>query len=145
VLGGLRLEVLGLVGQVAAGGMDALALGFEDPGNRVLGEPVDLQIGMQSAQLAHDRHVALGVPEADRRADEQRARTTVRAEHGWVARRAWTLEGVLGELAQHQVEADGLAGMLDMSGAFDRLELARAETRERAGIARWRDHVAIAG
>ena len=130
-------KCLDSLARCAAGGMDALALGLEDPGDRVLGEPVDLQIGVQSTQLARDRNIALGVPKADRRADEERARATVRAEHGWVAWRAWTLECVLCELAQHQVEADGLAGMLDMSGAFDRHRACRAETRERAGIA-WR-------
>jgi hypothetical protein len=45
--------------------MDTLALSRKDPGDRVLGEPVDLQIRVQGAQLARDRNVALGVPEAE--------------------------------------------------------------------------------
>jgi hypothetical protein len=32
----------------------------------MLGEPVDLQAGMQLAQLVRDRRVPLGVAEADR-------------------------------------------------------------------------------
>ena len=42
-------------------------------GDRVLRQPVDLQVGMQRAQLLGDRDVAAGVAEADRRGDEQRA------------------------------------------------------------------------
>ena len=113
VLGGLRLDVLGLVRQMRAGGVDALALGLEHPGDGVLGEPVDLQVGVQRAQLAGDRHVALGVPEPDRRGDEQRAGAAVGAEDGGVARRARPSEGVLGEVAQRQVDLDGLAGVLE--------------------------------
>ena len=67
VLGGLRLDVLGLAGQMSAGGVDALALCLEHSGDGVLGEPVDLQVRLQAAQLAGDRHVALGVAEPDRR------------------------------------------------------------------------------
>ena len=58
----------------AARGMDALALGLEHAGHRVLGEPVDLQVGHERAQLARDRDVAARVAEADRRGDVQRAR-----------------------------------------------------------------------
>ena len=46
---------------------------LEHRGHRVLGEPVDLEVGMQLAQLVGDRDVALGVAEADRRGDVERA------------------------------------------------------------------------
>ena len=42
-------------------------------GHRVLREPVDLEVGMQLAQLVGDGGVALGVAEADRRGDVERA------------------------------------------------------------------------
>ena len=61
---------------------------FEHARDRVLGEPVDLEVGLQAAQLARDRHVALRVAEPDRRGDEQRARAPVGAVDGRVARRA---------------------------------------------------------
>jgi hypothetical protein len=69
VLGGLRFDVGRLVGQVPAGRMDALALRFQHARNRVLGEPVDLELWVQRPQLAGDRDVAAGMAEADRRAD----------------------------------------------------------------------------
>ena len=73
VLGRLGLDVPGLAGQVRAGRVDALAALFQHPGDRMLGEPVDLQVGVQLAQLVRDRRVALGVAEADRRGDVERA------------------------------------------------------------------------
>ena len=109
VLGGLRLDVPGLVRQMRACGMDALALAPRAPGHRVLGEPVDLQVGVQPAQLAGDRDVALGVAEPDRRGDKQRARAAVRAVNSGVARRALPSEHILGEVAQRQVDLDRLA------------------------------------
>jgi hypothetical protein len=72
VLGGLALDVGGLVGQVAAGGVDLFALGLQDPGDRVLDQPVDLQAGVQGAELAGDGQVAAGVAQADRGGDVQR-------------------------------------------------------------------------
>ena len=46
---------------------------LEHARDRVLREPVDLEVGVQRAQLARDRDVAPGVAEADRRGDVQRA------------------------------------------------------------------------
>ena len=66
VLGRLGLDVPGLTGQVCAGRVNALAARFQHPGDRMLGEPVDLKTRMQLAQLAGDRHVPLGVAQADR-------------------------------------------------------------------------------
>ena len=42
---GLRLDVARLVRQVPAGGMDALARGFEDARDGILCEPVDVSPG----------------------------------------------------------------------------------------------------
>ena len=52
--------------------MDLLALGVQDPGDRVLGQPVDLELGMQGAELVGDGQVAAGVAQADRGGDVQR-------------------------------------------------------------------------
>ena len=125
VLGGLRLDVAGLVGQVGAGRVDALALGLQHPGDRVLGEPVDLQVRLQPPHLAGDRDVALGVAEPDRGGDVEGAGTAVGAVDGGVARRALPPEGVLGEVAQRQVDLNRLAGVREVAGAADHLELGR--------------------
>ena len=134
VLGGLRLDVAGLVGQVGAGGVDALALPLEHPGDRVLGEPVDLQVGFQAAQLAGDRDVALRVAEPDRRGDVEGARPPVGAVDGRVAGRALPPEGVLGEVAQRQVDLHRFARVGEVAGAANLLEL----PARRAGPARGR-------
>ena len=42
-------------------------------GDRVLGEPVDLEVGLELAQLVGDRQVAADVAEADRRGDVEDA------------------------------------------------------------------------
>ena len=49
-----------------------LALGLQDPGDRVLGQPVDLELGVQGAELVGDGQVAAGVAQADRGGDVQR-------------------------------------------------------------------------
>ncbi len=67
VLGRLGFEVTRLAGEMTARRMDVLALGLQHARDRILREPVDLEIGMQAAKLAGDRHVAAHVPEPDRR------------------------------------------------------------------------------
>ena len=56
--------------------MDPLTSRLEHLGHRVLGKPVDLEVGMQLAQLVSDRDVTLGMPEPDRRGDVERALVT---------------------------------------------------------------------
>src|SRR5207237_10757827 len=68
----LALYVARLVVQVAAGGVDRLALRLQQPGHRVLRQPVDLQAGYPPPQLARDRDIPAGVTEADGRGDEER-------------------------------------------------------------------------
>ena len=65
VLGALALDVARLAGQSGGGGMDVLASGLEDGGDWVLGKPVDLQVGMQPAQLLGDGHIPAGVSQPD--------------------------------------------------------------------------------
>ena len=67
VLAGLLLDVPRLAGEAGAERMDALASRFEQPRHRVLRQPVDLQAGMELAQLAGDGDVAPAMAEADRR------------------------------------------------------------------------------
>ena len=73
VLGRLALDVRRLVREQRARGMDPLALGLEHRRHRMLREPVDLEVGMELAQLLRDRDVAAGVAEPDRRGDVERA------------------------------------------------------------------------
>ena len=44
---------------------------LEDRGDRMLGEPIDLEVGLERPQLGGDRDVALGVAEPDRGGDVQ--------------------------------------------------------------------------
>ena len=62
VLGRLALDVARLVGEKRAGRMDALTARLEHRRHRMLRQPVDLQIGMQLAQLVRDRRIPLRVP-----------------------------------------------------------------------------------
>ena len=57
----------------ALAGMDPLAARLEHRGHRMLGQPVDLEVRVQLAQLVGDRDVAPGVAEPDRRGDVERA------------------------------------------------------------------------
>ena len=120
VLGRLGLDVARLVGQVAAGRVDALAGGLERRGHRVLGEPVDLEVGMQVAQLAGDRDVAPGVAEADRRRDVERALAAAAA-----ARPAPRRRPRRDEVAQQQVDPDRVARVRAVPGALERDERRR--------------------
>jgi len=61
------VELAGRAGQGGDGWVDVLAARLQHSSDRVLGEPVDLQAGMQLAQLIGDRRVTLGVARADRR------------------------------------------------------------------------------
>jgi hypothetical protein len=49
--------------------MDAFARRRQQPGDRILGQPVDLQVGPQFAQFAGDRDVAPAMAEPDRRGE----------------------------------------------------------------------------
>ena len=81
VLGGLALDMAGLVREVGARRMDPLAPLLQHCRDGALREPVDLQLGVELAQLVGDGSVALGVTEADRRGDVERALATRLAPH----------------------------------------------------------------
>jgi hypothetical protein len=113
VLGRLALDVGRFVGQQLAGRMDALTGRFQDAGDRVLGEPVDLQVGVELAQLGGDRDVPLGVPEPDRRGDVERPPATGLAAHPAPWRRCR-----LDEVAQQQIDPDRIADVRRVAGAL---------------------------
>ena len=69
VLARFQLDVPRLAGQQRAQRMDALAAGRQQARHRVLRQPVDLEVGMELAQLARDGDIAAPVAEADRRGE----------------------------------------------------------------------------
>src|SRR5258708_9430577 len=73
VLGRLTFNVAGLIRQMCAGRVDAFAARPEYFGDRVLGQPVNLEVGPQTAQFVGDGDVALGVTKPDGRRDVERA------------------------------------------------------------------------
>ena len=125
VLGRLGLDVVRFVGEQPARRMHALARGVKRRADGVLGEPVDLEIGVQAAQLAGDRDVAPGVTEPDRRGDVERALATAAS-----ARPAgrWRLRA--DELTQQAVDADRVARVRAVPGALQRDERSTGDPRE---------------
>ena len=105
--------------------MDALAARLEHGGDRVLREPVDLEVGVELAQLVGDRRVALRVAKADRRGNVERALAARLAAHP--ARRAGRR---CDEVAQEQVDLDRVTGMRKMARSVEQNELAVRELRE---------------
>ncbi len=114
VLGGLGLHVTRLVCQLRAQGMDALTLGLEHCGDRVLREPVDLEVRSELAELLGDSHVALRMPQSDGGADEERPSPA--AESTRPAARLW---GEAGEVLQHDVDLDRIPHLRRMAGALE--------------------------
>src|SRR5450755_1614300 len=101
--------------------MDPLSLDAEERGNRMLGQPVDLQARTQPAQLFGDGLVPAGVAQPDRGGNVQDAlRATPAAYPAPRLIRRVASEGV-NELADEQVDLDGVAGMRRMarSGQLD--------------------------
>jgi hypothetical protein len=124
VLGRLALDVPRLVGEQLARGVDALAASLEHPGHGVLGEPVDLEVGVERPQLGRYRRVALRVAQADRGGDVERALAPRPAAHpaGGRARRH-------DEVAQEQVDLDRVAHVRAVAGALQHHELAAGGLR----------------
>ena len=117
VLGRLALDVARLVGEAGAGRVDPLAVRLEHGGDRVLGEPVDLEVGVELAQLVGDGDVALGVAQPDRRGDVQGA-LAARLAAGPAPRRRCRWVERLGELPQQQVHLHGIAGVREVAGTL---------------------------
>ena len=77
VLARLGRDVRALVRQESRRRVYPLAALGEQLGDRVLGQPVDLQVRLQRPQLVGDRDVAPDVAEPDRRGDVERAAAAV--------------------------------------------------------------------
>ena len=119
----------------AAGGVDALSLGGEHPGHRVLGQPVDLHARDELAQLARHRQVAVGMAQADGRRDVEHAPGVRRAAPDWLRRRRRAgYPGGLGgggeELAQRQVDRHRLARLRLVPRSLDDDQLAAGDPRK---------------
>ena len=114
--------------------------GLERRRDRVLREPVDLEVGVQPAQLAGDGDVAPGVAEADRRGQVERALAAGRG-------RASSVRGAAprrGEVAQQQVDPHRVARVRAVAGALEHDELAAGHARRAAARASGRDGVIVA-
>ncbi len=86
------------------------------------------QVRVQAAQLAGDRHVALGVAEPDRRGDVQSARGRPSGRYTVGSRGVRGRPKASSENSRSaQVDLDRLAGVREVAGARDRLELAAGE------------------
>ena len=123
-------------GELRAQRVDPLAARLEDRGHRVLGQPVDLEVGMELAQLVGDRDVALGVAEPDGRRDVQRAAPPVERPRpggrSWRHRRSRG-SAELHEVADEQVGEHRVAARDHVVGALDDARAARRSARRVAG------------
>ena len=121
----------------AARRVDVLAAGLEHARDRVLRQPVDLQVGVQRAQLARDRDVAPRVAEADRRGDEQRALRSPRSRGARARPARRPAVGAGGEVVQQLVEAHRVArvGAVADVDELDELGAGRRRRRRRRGRA----------
>ena len=82
---------------------------LQHPGDRVLGQPVDLEVRVELTQLVGDREVAAGVAEADRRGEVQRPAVPARTA-GPRALLGGCLDP-LGEAADLAVDEDRVAAV----------------------------------
>src|SRR5687768_12701942 len=108
----------------------------------MLGEPVDLEVGLEPPQLVGDRSIALRVAEPDRRGDVERALGARLAAHP--ATRWWRW---LHEVAQQQVDLDRVADVGTVPRSLEQDERAAcllgegdAATRARDRVVRSLDH-----
>src|SRR5687767_4370623 len=99
--------------------MDPLAARLQRRRYRVLCQPVDLEVGVELAQLVGDRRVALRVAERDRRGDVEGSLAAGLAAYP----AAWRRRG-LDEVAQEQVHLDRTAHVRAVARALQQHELA---------------------
>ena len=139
VLVGLGLDVGRFAGEQRAGGMDPLAARLEHLGDRVLGEPVDLEIGVEPAKLLRYRDIAAGVAEPDRGGHIQRSPRSRPAPRP-APRRGRRAD----EVAEQQVQLDRVAGVRDVAGALERHERAAGRVGQRPALPERPDQVGVA-
>ncbi len=132
VLAGLLLHVGGLAGEERRRGVDALTPFLQHPGDRVLGEPVDLQVGVELAELVGDRRVPQRMAEPDRRGDVERPLGTSGGAHPGTRRRC--LPGPradrVDELFDQPVDDDRIARLRAVPSPADGDELAAGQLGE---------------
>ncbi len=139
VLGGLGLDMARLVGKPRARRVDPLAARLEHGGHRMLRQPVDLEVGVELAQLVGDRGVALGVAEPDRRGDVERApsaRTGAPPGGGGGSASA-------DELAQQQVDLHRVARRRYVARVLQRDQLATSRLGKRRALGVRADEVFV--
>ena len=139
VLGALALDVAGLVREERASGMDALAALLEHPRHRMLGQPVDLEVGMELAQLVGDRRVALRVAEPDRRRDVEGALAPRLAAHPLTRRRRRR-----DEVPEQQVDLHRITSLRKVARSPERDELAARRRCESDSLRLRPDRVRVA-
>jgi hypothetical protein len=141
VLSRLRLDVRGLAGQVGRCGVDGLAAPFEQLGQRVLGEPVDLDVGTQPPQLVGDGYVAAGVTEPDRRGE-------VEEPFGAAAGprppddRGWSAGDLVEQPREGSVHRDRVLDLGEMAAALDDQEIGTDGRGDDLAVVE-RDHLVI--
>ena len=115
---------LRLVRELGARRVDPLAARLEHGGDRMLREPVDLEVRVQLAQLVGDRDVAPRVAEPDRRRDVERALAARPA-----ARHACRRRRRRDEVAQEEVDLDRVARVRRVARALEADERRRRSAR----------------
>jgi hypothetical protein len=100
-----------------------LTVGLEHLGDGVLGQPVDLYVGVETAQLVGDGEVAAGVPQPDGRGEVEHP-TGAAARPGPRGRRRVWGGGVKGphEVVDEQVDPDRVAEEEAVATALDQHE-----------------------
>jgi hypothetical protein len=119
VLCRLALDVPGLAGQEGRGRMDQLRAPQQQLGDRVLGQPVHLEAGLELAQLVGDGQVTPGVAEPDGRGNVEHPLGPVQRPGPRAPdrrRRAGGSEAV-GEVPDGAVDDDGLPADREMPGS----------------------------
>src|SRR6266508_5084201 len=92
----------------------------------MLCEPVDLEVGVELAELDRDRHVALRVPEPDRRGDVERALAARLASHPARCR-----PGGNDEVTEQEIDLDWIADVRRVTRSFQHHEIASRLLGER--------------
>ena len=109
--------------------MDKLASPLQQFGDRVLGQPVDLEARPERPQLIGDGQVAAGVTESDGRGDVEHPLGPVQRPGPGAPDRCCRLRGTeaVRELLDRMVDDDGLPGLRQVPGALQGQQLAAGE------------------
>ena len=140
----LVLDVGRLVGQPRRRRVHPLAASLEHPGDRVLGEPVDLQVGVVRAQLGGDGDVAPGVAEPDRRREVQRPLRAAGGTHPACGVRRRSGGSVSTNSSISRLTRTGSRAVRAVAAAVDGDERAAGELGEGAPVGVRADAVVVA-